>query len=141
MSKKLTVLLALCALTIAAFAGCSTSSSGDKGKFVGGKWLTRNVDNPAEGFDVVFKDDNTFDGYLPGGSSVKIRGPYEVDGDNNVTGTFTATSGGRVGRIEASLESGGTILLFKFIETNAFDNPGAVNGVITMVCRGPNPTK
>jgi len=142
MSKRSTVLLALCALTLVAFAACSSSSSsGDKSKYVGGKWLTRDITNSANGWDVVFKDDNTFDGYLPGGTTVKILGPYEVDGNNNVTGTFTATSGGRIGRIEANLESGGSTLVFKFIETNAYDNPAAVNGVVTMVCQGPNPTK
>jgi hypothetical protein len=127
-------------MAVAALVACSTGSSSTKDKYVGGKWLTRDPANPSVGFDVVFKEDNTFDGYLPGESSVKIKGPFSIEGEN-VKGTFTATSGGRVGRIEASLESGGSILVFSFIETNAFDNPGAVNGVITLVCKGPNPTK
>ena len=136
--------MACCALALAAIAACSSStstgSSSTKDRYVGGTWTTLDVTDPAKGWDVVFKEDNTFDGYLPGEGTVKIKGPYSIEGEN-VTGEFTATSGGRIGRIEASLESGGTILNFKFIETNAFDNPAAVNGVVTMVCRGPNSTK
>lgn len=143
MSKRFVVQMIFCIMAFAAFTGCgesSTGSSSTKDKYVGGKWLTKDITGSGDGWDVVFNENNTFDGYLPGETAVKITGPYSIDGDN-VKGTFTATSGGRVGNIEASLESGGTILYFKFIETNAFDNANAVNGVVTMECRGPNPTK
>jgi len=142
-SRKFAVLMVCGALALAAIAACSSSSTGSgsaKDNYVGGKWTTLDVTDPAKGWDVVFKENNTFDGYLPGQGTVKITGPYSIEGEN-VKGEFTATSGGRIGRIEASLASGGSILNFKFIETNAFDNPAAVNGVVTMECRGPNPTK
>lgn len=147
MSRKLKAVMVFCALALAALGACSSGSSTDptpvdpKDRYVGGKWLTRDVTGSGDGWDVVFKDNNTFDGFLPGATTVKITGPYAVDAAGKVTGTFVATSGGRVGRIEASLESNDTILKFDFIETNAFDNPENVNGVVVLECRGPNPTK
>lgn len=143
MSRKYAVFAALMIFTVMAVAACGSSSTGSsstKDKYVGGKWETKDITGNGDGWDVVFNENDTFDGYLPGATTVKITGPYSIEGEN-VTGTFTATSGGRVGRIEASLESNDTILFFKFIETNAFDNPAAVNGVVTMECRGSNPTK
>jgi len=141
MFKKFAVLVTFGVMAFAAFAACSSSSTGSssvKDKYVGGKWLTKDIAGSGDGYDVVFKDDNTFDGYYPGQTWVKILGPYSIDGEN-VKGTFTATSGGRTGRIEASLESGGKILFFRFIEENAFDvNP---SGIVILECRGPNPTK
>lgn len=142
MSRWLAVLFIFCVSAFAALAACSsTGSSSAKDKYVGGKWLTRDIVTPGDGWDVVFKDDNTFDGYLPGSATVLITGPYAIDANENVTGDFVALAGGRVGKIEAHLEGGGTILYFKFIETNAFDNPAAVNGVVATENRGSNPTK
>ena len=155
MSRKLTVLMLLSAFVVAALAGCGGSSSTSstspspvppassdpKSKYIGGKWLTRNIENAAEGYDVVFKADNTYDGYFPGDTNRVITGPYQVDAAGNMTGDFTALWGGRVGRVEGHLEQNNTILYFKFIETNAYDNPTNVNGVVVMECRGPNPTK
>jgi hypothetical protein len=142
MSRKFAVLMVFGVLALAGLAACSSStdSSSTKDKYVGGKWLTRDIAGTGDGYDVVFKEDNTFDGYLPGATYVKITGPYSIV-DDKVVGDFTATSGGRIGSIEASLESNDTILYFKFIEENAFDNPSNVNGVVVLECRGPNPTK
>jgi hypothetical protein len=142
-SRKYALFMICCTLAFAGLAGCnsSTGSSSAKDKYVGGKWITTDVAGTGDGWDVVFKENNTFDGYLPGASDVLITGPYSIDSSEKVTGEFVANRGGRVGRIEAQLESGGTILNFKFIETNAFDNPHSVNGVVTLECRGPNPTK
>lgn len=142
MSRKFVVLMVYCVMVFAAFAACSsTGSSNAKDDFVGGKWLTKEINGSGFDWDVVFREDNIFDGYLAGSSTVKITGPYAVDGDGNVTGDWVATSGPRIGKIEAHLESNKTILYFKFIETNAFGNPEAVNGVVFIECRGPNPTK
>jgi len=143
-SRKFAVLMIFCAMVLGALAACGSSSTGSssaKDGYVGGKWLTQDIVTPGDGWDVVFKENNTFDGYLPGASDVLITGPYSIDGSGNVTGDFIANRGGRVGKIEAHLESSGTILYFKFIETNAFDNPHAVNGVVATENRGPNPTK
>ena len=133
----------LCVVALAGLAGCtdSTSSSSVKDKFVGGKWITRDIHGTGDGWDVVFKEDNTYEGYLPGSAEILIADRYSIDANEKVTGNFVARRGGRVGRIEATLESNGTILNFKFIETNAFDNPTQVNGVVVLECRGPNPTK
>jgi hypothetical protein len=48
-----------------------------------------------------------------------------------VSGEFTATSGGRVGRIEASLESGHPA--FHVHRDQRYDNPDNVNGVVDAV--------
>jgi len=144
MSRKFAVLMVVCVMVFSALAACggsSTSSSSAKDDFVGGKWLTKEITGSGFDWDVVFREDNIFDGYLAGSSTVKITGPYRVDGGSNVTGEWVATSGPRIGKIEAHLESNKTILYFKFIETNACDNPHAVDCVASIECRGPNPTK
>jgi hypothetical protein len=143
-----TMALALVAglLFVACHHGSSSTdsdsvSSDPMDKFVGGKWLTRDITKASDGWDVVFKSDGTYEAYLPDGTTVKIYGPWSVDASGNVTGTFKATNNSRVGNIEAHLESSDTVLYFKFIETNACDNPAAVNCVIATENRGKNPTK
>ncbi|MHB8834111.1 MAG: hypothetical protein ACYC9Y_00120 [Candidatus Methylomirabilia bacterium] len=144
MSRKFAVLAVFCVMVLAAFAGCSSDSTGSsnaKADFTGGKWLTQDISGGDYDWGVVFREDNIFDGYLGAETTVKITGPYAVDGNGNVTGDWVSNTSSRIGKIEAHLENNKTILYFKFIETNAFDNPHAVNGVVFTESRGPNPTK
>jgi len=88
---------------------------------------------------VVFRNDDIYEGYLPGQSTPLITDHYSIDENGNITGRFVGNP--RIGRIEAHLESNDKILYFAHIEENAFDNPTNVNGVVVLECRGPNPTK
>jgi hypothetical protein len=137
----------LCAVALVVSAGwvlCGCSSGGTtsttdpdaatNAKYIG-TWRLPNVKDPSLGYDVVFKEDNVFAGSDMGKSGVRFFGSYSVDASGKCTGTWMSTSSTAVGQIEANFESD-TVMYFKLLQTNAYDNPDAVNGYIFTEHRG-----
>lgn len=133
--KRLFALMLVVAVPLA-LLGCSdsTSPSDSNAKYVG-VWRLPEVGNPSVGFDVQFKADNTMVGSEMPGGAVKFTGTYAVNSDGNATGDWTATSSALIGKAEISIDAG-NVMLFKFIELNAFHNPANVNGRVEQDYQG-----
>lgn len=154
--KRLFSLL-LCLVALVPLAACSSGGADPVGpgpvpvpgpvpgptaleKYACGRWHTDDIHMPPpDGWDLVFSQDMTFIGYAADRPTPTISGTWTVAADGTATGNWTATKGTRVGRFEARfVDAAAKILHFKFIETNAFDNPDAVNGVVSTENQGPN---
>jgi len=134
---RATALVVVAGFLLAGCGGGDDSTSPDtpdNAKFLG-KWRLVDIHDPAVYWDIVYSPDNTFVGYIVGESAVKISGTYAVDDKGVCTGDWRSHTSSRIGKIEAWLESD-TVMYFKFIETNAFNNPEAVNGVVFTEHRG-----
>lgn len=133
--KRLIALMFVIAVPLALF-GCtdSTSSSASNAKFVG-VWRLPEVGTPSRGFDIQFKADNTMVGSEMPGGAVKFTGTYAASSSVNATGDWTATSSALIGKAEISIDAG-NVMLFKFIELNAFHNPSNVNGRVEQNYQG-----
>ena len=133
--KRLFALMVVVAVPLTLFGcGDSTSPSESNAKYVG-VWRLPEVGNPSVGFDVQFNADNTMVGSEMPGGAVKFTGTYAVNSDGNATGDWTATSSSLIGKAEISIDAG-NVMLFKFIELNAFHNPSNVNGRVEQNYQG-----
>lgn len=133
--KRLCALILVIAVPLA-LLGCSdsTSPSNSNARYVG-VWRLPAVGDPSAGFDIQFKADNTMVGSEMPGGAVKFTGTYAVGSAGNATGDWTATSSALIGKAEISIDAG-NVMLFKFIELNAFHNPSNVNGRVEQHYQG-----
>jgi hypothetical protein len=103
-----------------------------------GTWL---VTAPSgDSFDLVFKEDMTYQGTAGHRSTPTIHGTYSINADGSAHGNFKAyPPNNREGFVDMHfVDADKKILFFRFTETNAFDNPHAVNGVIAEDFQGTN---
>jgi hypothetical protein len=140
----------LCVVALVSLTACGSSDStkpddpggggGSTNKYAYGTWLTTSVLGNGHSYDIVFKTDMTFIATAGHRPTPTISGTYSIDADGTAKGDFTGIAPNTRKGVVAMrfVDAAATTLNFTFTETNAFDNPDAVKGVISEDFQGKN---